>query len=63
MVVSDRSGHNRTVKVTWARVRYTGYCVVAIDVTPAAAGKPARMELRSLTEDGTVVDRVTVQRS
>ncbi|MFD4657440.1 metallophosphoesterase [Kitasatospora sp. NPDC058444] len=62
MVVSDRSGHSQTVKVTWSRVRYAGYCLVAIDVTPAVAGKPARMELRSVTEDGTAVDRVTVQR-
>ncbi|MFJ6774670.1 metallophosphoesterase [Kitasatospora sp. NPDC091257] len=62
MVVADRSGHNQTVKVTWSRVRYTGYCLVAAEVTPAAAGRPARMEVRSLTEDGTAVDRVTVQR-
>ncbi|MGW7443939.1 hypothetical protein [Kitasatospora sp. NPDC054795] len=56
------SGHNQTVKVTWSRVRYTGYCLVAVEVTPAAAGRPARMEVRSLTEDGTAVDRATVQR-
>ncbi|MEU3563021.1 metallophosphoesterase family protein [Kitasatospora sp. NPDC006786] len=62
MVVADRSGHSQTVKVTWSRVRYTGYCLVAVEVTPAAAGRPARMEVRSLTEDGTAVDRVTVQR-
>ncbi|MFB7911323.1 purple acid phosphatase family protein [Kitasatospora sp. NPDC056076] len=62
MVVSDRSGHEQTVKVTWSRVRYTGYCLVAVDVTPAAGGAPARMEVRSVTEDGTAVDRVTVQR-
>ncbi|MFJ8473300.1 purple acid phosphatase family protein [Kitasatospora sp. NPDC094011] len=63
MVVSERSGHEQTVEVTWSRVRYTGYCLVAVDVTPAVAGgAPARMEVRSVTEDGTAVDRVTVQR-
>ncbi|WP_371515463.1 purple acid phosphatase family protein [Kitasatospora sp. NBC_01300] len=62
MVVADPSGHNQTVKVSWSRVRYTGYCLVAVDVTPAAAGKPARMAVRSITEDGTAVDQFTVQR-
>lgn len=62
MLVCDPNGHNETVQVTWSRVRYTGYCLVAVDVTPAYAGKPARMTVRSLIEDGTPVDRFTLQR-
>ncbi|MFJ2192170.1 purple acid phosphatase family protein [Kitasatospora sp. NPDC087861] len=63
MVISDPSGHDHTVKVTWSRVRYTGYCLVAVDAAPATPGKPARLTVRSLTENGTAVDLFTVQRS
>ena len=62
MVVCEPDGDNTTVDVHWSRVRYTGYCLVSIDVTPAAPGRPARMEVSSLIEDGTAVDRFTVRR-
>jgi hypothetical protein len=63
MVICEPDGKNETVKVTWSRVRYTGYCLVAVDVTPAAGSTPAQMTVRSLAEDGTAVDQFTVQRS
>ena len=62
MVICEPNGDNETVKVGWSRVRYTGYCLLAIDVTPAAHGRPARLSVRSLIEDGTAVDDFTVQR-
>ncbi len=62
MKVSDKDGHDKTVKVTWSRIRYTGYCLVAVTVTPASGTTPARMNVQSLTEDGTAVDQFTVQR-
>jgi len=62
MVVCQPNGKNETVKVLWSRVRYTGYCLVTVDVTPAAAGKPAQMVVQSLIENGTAVDQFTVQR-
>ncbi|MEV6606567.1 metallophosphoesterase family protein [Kutzneria sp. NPDC051319] len=62
MKVSDEDGHDKTIKVSWSRVRYTGYCLVAVDVVPATATTPAKMTVRSLTEDGTAVDQFTVQR-
>jgi len=63
MVICDPDGNNETVQVTWSRVRYTGYCLLAVDVTPAAHGRPAGLTVRSLIEDGTAVDQFTVQRS
>ncbi|WP_020664622.1 purple acid phosphatase family protein [Amycolatopsis benzoatilytica] len=62
MVVSDKDGKDHTVQVTWSRIRYTGYCLVAVDAIPARPGKPARLNVRSVTEDGTEVDQFTVQR-
>jgi 3',5'-cyclic AMP phosphodiesterase CpdA len=63
MVICDPNGNNETVEVTWSRVRYTGYCLLSVNVTPAVHGRPATLSVRSLTEDGTVVDDFTVQRS
>jgi hypothetical protein len=62
MKVSDEDGHDKTIKVTWSRVRYAGYCLVAVDVVPGTATTPAKMTVRSLTEDGTAVDQFTVSR-
>lgn len=62
MQISAPDGHNEIVNVTWSRVRYTGYCLVAIDVVPASRGRHAQMTVRSLTEDGTAVDQFTVRR-
>ena len=62
MVVCEPDGNNETVQVGWSRVRYTGYCLLAVDVTPAAPGRPATLSVRSLIEDGTAVDRFTVRR-
>jgi hypothetical protein len=56
---SDKS---TDTKVTWSRVRYRGYGITAIDVTPAENGTPARMKIRALDEDGILVDEITVQR-
>jgi hypothetical protein len=63
MKYSDPDGTDETVKVTWSRVRYTGYCLVSVDATQATATTPAQLTVRSLMEDGTAVDQFTVQRS
>ncbi|MCK2244454.1 MULTISPECIES: metallophosphoesterase family protein [unclassified Crossiella] len=49
-------------KVSWSRVRYRGYSLVAVDVTPAANGTPAQLKVRALAEDGTLIDEITVRR-
>jgi len=62
MKFSDPDGHDKTVKVTWSRVRYRGHSILAVDSSPAAAGKPAQLKVRAVAEDGSVVDQFTVQR-
>jgi hypothetical protein len=62
MQISDESGKDHIVDVTWSRVRYTGYCLVSVNVTAATGTAPARMTVQALTEDGTAVDRFTVSK-
>lgn len=47
-----------TETVEWSRVRYTGYALVAVDVTPAGAGGRATMTVRTVAENGAELDRV-----
>jgi hypothetical protein len=49
-------------KVTWSRVRYRGYSITAVDVTPTTTNTPARMKVRALNEDGVLIDELTIQR-
>jgi hypothetical protein len=49
--------------VHWSRVRYTGYSFLAIDVKPAPAGQPTTLTLRAVTEAGTEIDRVVLERT
>lgn len=49
-------------KVTWSRVRYRGYSITAVDVTPKANGTPARTKVRALDEFGVLIDEITLQR-
>jgi hypothetical protein len=49
-------------KVTWSRVRYTGYSFVAVDVHPAEEGHTTTMTLRAVTEAGKEIDRVVISR-
>ncbi|MBP2478659.1 hypothetical protein JOF53_007531 [Crossiella equi] len=58
----NSTSHTDT-KVGWSRVRYRGYGLVAVEVSPAVNGAVARMVLRSLAEDGTPVDEITVRRA
>ncbi|WP_370947997.1 purple acid phosphatase family protein [Amycolatopsis sp. cg5] len=50
-------------KVTWSRVRYRGYGLVAVDVTPAANGAAAQLKVRAFADDGVQVDEVTIKRA
>ncbi|WP_433359508.1 purple acid phosphatase family protein [Actinoplanes sp. CA-142083] len=49
-------------KVTWSRVRYTGYSFLAVDVEPADEGHTTTMTMRGVTEDGDEIDRVVIAR-
>lgn len=50
------SSSSTDTKVTWSRVRYRGYGLVAVDVTESA------MKVRALNEDGVLIDEVTLRR-
>jgi hypothetical protein len=56
------SASSTETKVTWSRVRYRGYGITAVDVTPKTNGTPARMKVRALDEDGVPIDEITLQR-
>jgi hypothetical protein len=56
---SDKS---TDTKVTWSRVRYRGYGITAIDVTPKTTTAPATMKIRALDEDGALIDEFTLRR-
>ncbi len=49
-------------KVTWSRVRYTGYSFVAVDVAPADEGRTTTLTLRAVAESGDEIDRVVIAR-
>ena len=57
------SASHTDTKVTWSRVRYRGYGLVAVDVTPKTASSPARLTVRALDEDGVLIDEITLQRA
>lgn len=50
-------------KVTWSRVRYTGYSFVAVDVAPADEGRTTTLTLRAVAESGDEIDRVVIART
>lgn len=63
MRVDQENGDELLVEVTWSRVRYRGYGLVVVDVTPKTNGAPAQMKVRALTETGALVDELTIRRS
>jgi hypothetical protein len=57
------SGRERVAeKVTWSRVRHTGYSFLAVDVAPADEGRTTTLTVRAVTESGTEIDRVVIAR-
>ncbi len=62
MRVDQEDGEEKLVKVTWSRVRYRGYGLVVVDVTPKTATAPAQMKVRALTETGALIDELTIRR-
>jgi hypothetical protein len=45
--------------VGWSRARYTGHCLVLVDVSPAVSGTPSAMTLRAMNIRGSTFDTVT----
>ncbi|HEY3477332.1 MAG TPA: metallophosphoesterase family protein [Streptomyces sp.] len=52
----DEDGGGHSKKVTWSRVRYRGYSLVNVEVTPGSG-----LKVRALTEDGVLVDELTIR--
>ena len=57
-------GQTKTAEsVTWSRVRYTGYCLLAIDSAPAARGRTSKLTVRAVDGFGAEIDRVVLART
>jgi hypothetical protein len=48
--------------VGWSQVRYTGYALVVVDVTPPNFGQSTTLLVRALNEQGIEIDRVSLVR-
>jgi hypothetical protein len=48
--------------IDWSAVRSTDYSLIVVDVTPLTASRTATMHIRAVSEDGTVIDDVTLER-
>ena len=60
--VNEPGGVETTETVTWSRVRYTGYCLLAVEASPRGFRSPPTLLVRGLNESGTEIDRITLSR-
>ncbi|MFZ0665882.1 MAG: metallophosphoesterase family protein [Acidimicrobiales bacterium] len=60
--VNEAGGTTDNETVTWSQVRYTGYCLLVGEVTPARPGGTTTLVVRGLNEYGVEVDRITLSR-
>jgi hypothetical protein len=49
--------------VAWSRVRYTGYCLLAVDSAPARRGSTSKLTVRAINGFGAEIDRVVLART
>jgi hypothetical protein len=61
--VWEKDFSQRYETVDWSQARYEDYGFIALDVTPAAAGKTTTMMLRFIDEQGRELDRVIFSRT
>ena len=57
------SGGETPETVSWSRVRYTGYALLAVDVEPGSHGAAPKLVLRAVNEYGDEIDTITIKRS
>ena len=60
--VCMKDGAQQKEAVTWSRVRYLDYSFLRVDVTPAAKGRYATLNVRGIAETGEQVDHFTIAR-
>jgi hypothetical protein len=61
--VNEVNGTTPAETVAYSQVRYTGYCLLVVDSTPAHKGGTSTLLVRGLNEDGVELDRVTLART
>jgi purple acid phosphatase-like protein/calcineurin-like phosphoesterase family protein len=60
--VNEPGGTTMNETVAWSRVRFTGYCLLVVESTPAWRGGTSRLKIRGLSEDGTELDQIVLAR-
>jgi hypothetical protein len=60
--VNEPGGTKTAETVNWSRVRYTGYCLLAVDSSPARHGGTSTLTVRAIDGFGTEIDRVVLAR-
>ncbi len=60
--INEPGGTTTDETVAWSRVRFTGYCLLVVESTPAFFGGTSQLNVRGLSEDGTELDRFTLAR-
>jgi hypothetical protein len=60
--VNESGGTTQDETVTWSQVRYTGYELLVVDVTPRSFGGSAKMQVRAVNENGVEIDTFTLAR-
>ena len=61
--VNGPGGTKANETVDWSRVRYTGYCLLAIDSVPARRSRTSTLTVRAISGFGTEIDRVVLART
>ena len=61
--INEPGGVQTPETVNWSRVRYTGYCLLAIDSVPARRGRTSTLTVRAISGFGTEIDRVVLART
>jgi Calcineurin-like phosphoesterase/Purple acid Phosphatase, N-terminal domain len=61
--INEPGGTTTKETVAWSRVRYTGYCLVVVQSTPADRGGTSRLTVRGLNESGQELDRFVLSRT
>jgi hypothetical protein len=61
--INEPGGTTTPETVNWSRVRYTGYCLVVAESTPARRGGTSKLTIRGLAESGQELDRFVLTRT
>jgi hypothetical protein len=57
------AGGNVTETVDWSQARYDDYAFIEVDVVPGAVGSESTMTVRTITDQGLLIDKVILART